>query len=564
MRMSSRRGKLVDRFASEGRMLAISCTEERLAEICESLEGMGISAYNSPRLFSVGGTPEKIDRLKCLLDEHRIAYVAMPMPYAFHTELIEPCRSYFGEVLTGLQCKEPAIPFASTVTGKMETSLDAEYWWNNLRQPVQFSQAISAAVREGINTFIEISPSPTLVKQVQESSRTIPGADVAVIPSVSVGEEVSAYLVAAGRLWSLGALVDIGRIVKRCSDRVPLPKYPWLRKYLWHETFEVAQYRQEKLASLLLGRRVPGHRKGWLSTIDIHKFPLLLEHTFRGAPLFPASGFLDMAYGACRAITDQDCCALENLEIVNGLFLNNTQTVVQFLTEYHKETNKIEVYSRVAGDEKSWRKNCHSRIATLHGITGAREWARALAIMADDVGRFPGEMSYRLSFISQLHYGPSFRLLDRGWALRDEVVARVKTPEGEASDGYFLHPAILDACFQPGNMNHRYHFGMASTQYTFVPIKLGRLEVLAPFIAKEFIVYFYKKMTTIKYSIGDIFIFDEAGSLLVHIEDFEAFGIDLTGDRSNKTFGEFVYQMSWLPVLDDVGDTTSLSEGGKS
>ncbi len=117
-------------------------------------------------------------------------------------------------------------------------------------------------------------------------------------------------------------------------------------------------------------------------------------------------------------------------------------------------------------------------------------------------------------------------------------------------EGYLLHPALIDACFQPGNMDRRHCFGIESTHYSFVPLKLGRLEVYSPLRTKELVVYFRKKMVTIRYSIGDLFIFSQAGSLVVYIENFEAYGIDPSIDRSANTFDKLAHCISWMPVLD--------------
>lgn len=553
MRMSCRRGKLVDRFAASGQMLAISCPEERLKPLLDSVPGLEISAYNSPRLFSVGGAAEKVAHLEELLAKARIAYKAMPLAYAFHTELMEPCRDHFGEVLAGLRLNQPSVPFFSTVTGQCEADLNADYWWRNLRHSVRFSQAIATMTAgKEIDAFIEISPHPTLVKQLQESARSA-GASALVIPSCSRSGEIEEFLGAAGRLWALKAPIDLDVFVEPSFETVPLPSYPWLKKLLWQETFEMSRHKHEALVSPLLGRSVPGPHKRWLSYIDKSKFELLNQHLFRNAPLYPAAGYIEMLYAASREINDQDRCAFENLEITNGLFLNNAENVVQLMTEYRKASHTLEIHSRVETGPESWQKNCHGRIVEPLNDDRASEWARVAEIMACNKGRFPGRLVYFFNSISQLQYGPDLQLVDCGWALPGEVVAKVRVPASACSDGYLLHPGAIDACFHSGNMDRRYHFGIDSGNYCFVPLKLGRIEIARQLAATELIAYFRKKMSTLKYSIGDIFIFDGDGTLLVAIEDYETYGIDLENDRGAETLDKFAYQMSWQHVHDQEG-----------
>ena len=61
----------------------------------------------------------------------------------------------------------------STVTGTWidGTHLDAEYWANNLRQPVLFGQALTQLLEQGHDTFIEISPHPILLMAIEEARR---------------------------------------------------------------------------------------------------------------------------------------------------------------------------------------------------------------------------------------------------------------------------------------------------------------------------------------------------------------------------------------------------------
>ena len=49
--------------------------------------------------------------------------------------------------------------------------LDASYWWRNVREPVQFTDAVRAAAGLGARYFVEIGARPTLLKHVGDSLR---------------------------------------------------------------------------------------------------------------------------------------------------------------------------------------------------------------------------------------------------------------------------------------------------------------------------------------------------------------------------------------------------------
>ena len=59
----------------------------------------------------------------------------------------------------------------STVTGQRvdDSNLGPDYWWQNVRQPVRFSDAVNAAYDMGCRIFVEIGPRAILKAYVLES-----------------------------------------------------------------------------------------------------------------------------------------------------------------------------------------------------------------------------------------------------------------------------------------------------------------------------------------------------------------------------------------------------------
>ncbi len=47
-------------------------------------------------------------------------------------------------------------------------TVDANYWWQNVRSTVRFSQAISNAARDGITLFLEVGGHPVLGAAITE------------------------------------------------------------------------------------------------------------------------------------------------------------------------------------------------------------------------------------------------------------------------------------------------------------------------------------------------------------------------------------------------------------
>ncbi|WP_460371074.1 acyltransferase domain-containing protein, partial [Actinocorallia lasiicapitis] len=139
---------------------------------------VGVAAVNGPALTVVSGAPDAVVELveRCQSDGVRARRIAVD--YASHSPQVEPVRERLLADLAGIAPRPSRIAFYSTVTGgRVGTeTLDAAYWYTNLRQPVLFEQAVRALADDGHTAFVESSPHPVLTLGVQE---TVPDAFVA-------------------------------------------------------------------------------------------------------------------------------------------------------------------------------------------------------------------------------------------------------------------------------------------------------------------------------------------------------------------------------------------------
>mgnify|MGYP003408430762 CR=1 FL=1 len=75
--------------------------------------------------------------------------VNVQVPY--HSHHIEPIKSEMLKNLSKTKCSKATLNLYSTVTGKQEsgTHLSAKYWYQNARQCVLFTDALSAMITAG-------------------------------------------------------------------------------------------------------------------------------------------------------------------------------------------------------------------------------------------------------------------------------------------------------------------------------------------------------------------------------------------------------------------------------
>lgn len=159
------------------------------------------------------------------------------MDYASHSVEVEAIREDLAQALTGIEPRSSRIAFFSTVTGnRLDTAgLDADYWYRNIRQTVQFDQAVRSAAEHGYRTFIESSPHPALVAGIEDTvNDSLPGdTEAIVIPTLGRDDGgLERFLTSAATAFVAGVNVA-WRGVLDGAGFVELPTYAFDRRRFW-------------------------------------------------------------------------------------------------------------------------------------------------------------------------------------------------------------------------------------------------------------------------------------------------------------------------------------------
>jgi acyl transferase domain-containing protein len=122
--------------------------------------------------------------------------------------------------LQGLRPQRPTIALYSTVTGNRieDTVLDAEYWWQNVRQPVRFVTAMRQLIADGHKVFLEVGPHPVLSTSIKECMREAQLDGAAIATLCRTEPESDSFAKAIGALYTCGAEIDWSRLYPMASD----------------------------------------------------------------------------------------------------------------------------------------------------------------------------------------------------------------------------------------------------------------------------------------------------------------------------------------------------------
>ncbi|WP_245392354.1 type I polyketide synthase [Salinicola endophyticus] len=435
-----------------------------------------IAGVNSAKGVTLAGPAEALTRLESALTAERIFAKRLPLDYAFHSPAMDPIRAPLIDALGPLAPGDGELPFYSTVSGTRlpGRELGADYWWRNIREPVQFAPAIDALITAGARTFVEIGAQPILRRYLSDAlaADAQPGCVLGTLARSDDGltavETSLAGLLASGSVSPRHWFPVVGRFVD-------LPHYPWQRESYWvSPTGDTQGLMARHYEHPLLGYRLARQGWAWESQLDSRRLPWLADHRVGDATVFPGAGFAELALAAASAWKASPLLDIEALEILSPLLLDASHGK-KLLLELQEADGSLTMQTREPASDDAWTLNARARIAAqTRGLLLSRRSA-GLPQRAPDISR---ERHLAMAAHVGLDYGPGFQAIDAIWVEDDRALGRIDLPPAiaEGQRDCLLAPGILDSAFQlfiPLLADEL----AAAGGMAFVPVRLERLQL---------------------------------------------------------------------------------------
>ncbi|MFG3357235.1 type I polyketide synthase [Streptomyces griseofuscus] len=447
-RVVVRRSLAVRELQGLGAMASVPLPDEEVRELVARWDGrLGIAAVNGPATAVVSGDTDALDELLAHCQREGIQARRVAVDYAAHSPQIERVQAQAAEGFAGVSPFPGAVPFYSTVTGgKLDTGeLDSGYWYRNMRRTVRFHDAIRAALADGYDVFVEVSPHPVQLAGIQDAIEAAE-ADAAVVPTLRRRDGGrDRLMLSLAQAHTHGVGIDWDAVLPD-ARRTDLPTYAFQHERYWlaagAPAGDVRAAGLDATDHPFLGAAVElPDAGGHLLTgmLSLRAQPWLADHAVLGTVLLPGTAFVELA---AHAAAETGCDLVEELTLHAPLILPEEGGVaLQVLVGAQDDSGRrpLGVHSRVGAG--SWVRNATGVLTTGATPSGTdlRSWPPADARPVDLDGFYE-----RLADLG-LSYGPVFQGLRAAWRGHDAVYAELAVTDEARTDTFGLHPALLDA-----------------------------------------------------------------------------------------------------------------------
>ncbi|MES9993877.1 MAG: type I polyketide synthase [Candidatus Thiodiazotropha sp.] len=471
--VSYHRSRLQQSAAGKGKMMAVGLgAEEAQALISDYSDQISIAAINGATAVTLSGDSTALEAVAESLTEKEIFNRFLRVEVAYHSPQMEPLKADMIEALKGIKPLVPAIPLYSTVTGALveDAAYDAQYWCDNIRQPVLFAKAIGEMLAAGYEGFLEVGPHPVVGGSIKEAVRS-QGKQEIVIPTLKrEANEQSMMRLALGGLYVKGYVVDWRAVSGEGAHYVKLPTYPWQREVYWNETIVSKHDRTGKVDHPLLGLRSFAPTPTWQSELNREMCAYVDDHIVEGTVIFPAAAYIEQGLAIQALLNDNESGILEEIEFQSALVLQGKQEPILRAT-FDEDTSEYRVFTRREEDGWNWTLHANGRIINDRPVSLApvdMEELRQRCDTAVDTQKLYARLGEH-----GLQYGPEFQRIRSLWRGTGEVLSEIAgVDEADGNSSYHLHPAVLDAALQSLIAGLDWD---ASDKRTFVPVGIRRI-----------------------------------------------------------------------------------------
>ena len=320
-RLACRRAQLLRQVTGRGQMIMVNLSFADARWRIRGHTGLAAAVEASSSWTVLSGDRTDVEDMAGALRAEGIIVRDVASDVAFHSPHMNPLGEELRTAVADFRVSEPVLPLYSTaLADPRSTELrTADYWAQNLRNPVRFTTAVEAAIADGHTLFLEVSAHPIVTHSINEllEDRGIDYGFAAYTLRRNVPEERS-LLTNFADLFCHGATVDFSAI-HPAEDIAPLPTMAWQHRPYWLPASGVPSSGQghDPGSHTLLGKRTlvngaePVHL--WQTQLDFDSRPYGGEHRMFNVEIVPAAVLITTLLAT--EVPGHEVCGLRDVDM---------------------------------------------------------------------------------------------------------------------------------------------------------------------------------------------------------------------------------------------------------
>ncbi len=230
------RSLLMKQLSGKGAMGATDLTLEEAQELLNGYEDkLAVAVINGKNSTVISGDPSALNQVFEKLETQGRFNRKIKVDVASHSPQMDVIKHDLFQALQNIQPQNSNIQFYSTATDEIVEgkNLSADYWVKNLRNTVQFGNAVQHVLQDTQVAFIEMSPHPLLIHALNEN---IQDAKAVAISSFTRDKnEIVEFYTNLGELHASGFSIDWKNIYPNINKFIQLPNYAWQKERYWFD-----------------------------------------------------------------------------------------------------------------------------------------------------------------------------------------------------------------------------------------------------------------------------------------------------------------------------------------
>ena len=159
--MVVRQAQAFEKHCEPGGMIAVLADpvlyREEFLSTRSALAGVNFASH-----FIVSAPGANLHRIEQELRVRSITNQRLPVSFAFHSEWIDAAAASLAATMQSIQYRKGTIPLFCCAHARALDELPPNHFWNVVRRPIQFREAVEQLERAGPHRYIDVGPAGTL------------------------------------------------------------------------------------------------------------------------------------------------------------------------------------------------------------------------------------------------------------------------------------------------------------------------------------------------------------------------------------------------------------------